>query len=179
MFGMRGAIETYPENQRKKILSMDVNILIAGLGNILMKDDGIGVYLCRRLQEKRIKNIEIQEIGVEDWRLLSIASGYRDIVIVDAVEMGLLPGECAVWEDVDFTDYPEHSLHNGRFISEFCFIRRLKQSRGSIFLFGIQPEAIGWGIGLGQTLDRNFDLITERLIRFIDVLVKGEIYALH
>ncbi len=158
---------------------MDVKILVAGFGNILMKDDGMGVYLCRYLKKKKIEGVEIQEFGVEDWRLSCVAFDFKHIVIVDAVDIGYMPGKCAVWEDVDFTDLCGFSLHHGYFISEMQFIRALKKLSEKIFFFGIQPEKIEWGIGLTERLNARFYSIAERLKIFIESLAKGEIYALH
>ncbi|MCM8821938.1 MAG: hydrogenase maturation protease [Candidatus Omnitrophica bacterium] len=157
---------------------MGVEILVAGLGNILMMDDGIGIYLCRFIKEKK-KGIEIQEFGLEDWRLFSIVSNFKKVVIVDAVDMGLFPGECTVWEDVDFVRETGFSTHNGNFASELFLARTIKKLPENIFLFGIQPERVDCGIGLTNVLDKNFDFIAGRLMTFIEFLERGEKHALH
>lgn len=158
---------------------MDLKILIAGLGNILMKDDGIGVYLCRHLEQYKMKGVEIKEFGVEDWKLACVASDYRDIVIVDAIDMDYEPGQCIVCEDVDFIAGSSVSMHYKGFISELSLIRITKKQPERIFLFGVQIEKIGWGTGLTPLLEKRFCFIAESLRNFIEFLVKGEIYALH
>ncbi|MCM8825580.1 MAG: hydrogenase maturation protease [Candidatus Omnitrophica bacterium] len=150
---------------------MDVKILVAGLGNTLMKDDGIGVYLSRYLKTEKIKGIQIQEIGVEDWRVPCIASGFKDVVLIDAVDMEALPGQIVVWEDVDFVEIAGISLHTMSFISELSLVRALKKLPKRIFLFGIQPEKIDWGIGLTDSLNNQFFSIAGRLKNFVESLV--------
>ncbi|MCM8758945.1 MAG: hydrogenase maturation protease [Candidatus Omnitrophica bacterium] len=159
---------------------MGMKILVVGIGNVLMKDDGIGVYLCGYLKKKRtLIEAEIMELGVEQWRLSCIACDFKNVVLVDAVDMGLNPGQCAVWEDVDFMDGKIFSFHSKSFLSELCIVRAIRKMPEKIYLFGIQPEEICWGRSLSPTLQNRFTFIAEKLVEFIDFLKKEKIYALH
>lgn len=158
---------------------MDVKILVAGIGNILMKDDGIGIYLCQWLKNQNIEGIEVQEFGLEIWRFLNIANNFARILIVDAVDMDLIPGSCGIFNNIDSVDSYGFSSHSQDIIAQFHMLQANRKTKADIFLFGIQPEKVEWGIGLSKKLNENFYTIAAKLQDFIKSLVKGEIYALH
>lgn len=69
-------------------------VLVAGVGNVFLSDDGFGVEVARRLSEQELPaHVDVVEIGVRGvdlaYRLLD---GYDGCVIVDACERGGQPG---------------------------------------------------------------------------------------
>ena len=64
--------------------------LILGLGNTLLKDDGIGIYVVRKVQEYLIdnENITINESSESGMALLDLLVGYDNLVVVDAIVTG-------------------------------------------------------------------------------------------
>ena len=68
-------------------------ILLLGLGNDILSDDAIGLLLVRKLRDEfaadeRIDICETQEMGLA---LLDFLSGYREVVLVDAIQTGSAP----------------------------------------------------------------------------------------
>ncbi len=158
---------------------MDIKVLVAGMGNILMMDDGIGVYLSKHLKKFKIQGIKSQYLGFQNLKLLDEGLRARYIVFVDAVDMKSQPGQCAVWEGVDLFQTNGITSHSEEFINWLLFLRVLKKIPGKVFLFGVQPAKIDWGIGLSDILENQFYSIAEKLKVFVESLVKGEKYALH
>jgi hydrogenase maturation protease len=64
-------------------------ILVLGLGNTILKDDGVGIYIVRELQ-KRLSSPEIDcvEASLAGFNLLDILHGYDKAVIIDAIDLG-------------------------------------------------------------------------------------------
>ncbi len=61
--------------------------LILGLGNTLLCDDGVGLYVAAKLREKiNQPNITIIETGVAGLSLLDLLVGYDKAIIVDAIQ---------------------------------------------------------------------------------------------
>jgi len=61
------------------------NILILGIGNYLMGDEGIGVHVANRLQkETELAGIDIVDGGTGGFHLLGYFEGYDNIILVDA-----------------------------------------------------------------------------------------------
>ena len=84
-------------------------ILIAGLGNLLLSDDGIGVHAVRLLNEVRILNQELlcdesilaAEIGTSPLRALHLFEQADWILAVDAIQGGKAPGTIYHWKVQD------------------------------------------------------------------------------
>lgn len=64
------------------------NVLVLGIGNLILGDDGIGIHLVRILKQKsrlpaNIEFMESEEIG---FSILDLASGYDTLIIVDSIQ---------------------------------------------------------------------------------------------
>ena len=70
--------------------------LILGLGNTLLRDDGVGVYAARRAGEllRPDDDIDVEEAEIAGFALLDLLAGYERAVIIDAVHLeGHQPGD--------------------------------------------------------------------------------------
>jgi hydrogenase maturation protease len=74
--------------------------LVAGTGNIFLRDDGFGVETARRLAERGLPaHIEVVDIGVRAVHLAyQLLDGYDTLVLVDATARGGAPGTLYVIE---------------------------------------------------------------------------------
>jgi|APFre7841882590_1041340.scaffolds.fasta_scaffold36245_1 hydrogenase maturation protease len=61
-------------------------ILLLGLGNEILKDDGIGIYAARCLKEIFAGRIEIRESAESGLNLIDHISGYRKVLIIDSIK---------------------------------------------------------------------------------------------
>jgi len=72
---------------------MKRKILIAGIGNLLFTDEGIGVHIIRELSKRDLpEEIELAEIGTATFELVRFMEGKDKIVIVDAIISDQSPG---------------------------------------------------------------------------------------
>ena len=69
-------------------------VLVLGIGNLVMSDDGIGVLVVQRLQrDYRLPgHVEVMDGGTLGLDILPRLEGIERLLIVDAVETGLAPG---------------------------------------------------------------------------------------
>ncbi|MEU5276999.1 hydrogenase maturation protease [Streptomyces asoensis] len=74
--------------------------LVAGIGNVFLRDDGFGVETARRLAGRRLPgHIEVVDIGVRGVHLAyQLLDGYDTLVLVDATARGGAPGTLYVIE---------------------------------------------------------------------------------
>ena len=70
-------------------MSSDPEILILGIGNEILTDDGIGVKIVKLL-EKNFNNVSInyETIWVGGLDLIEVFDGYKIIIIIDAIKTG-------------------------------------------------------------------------------------------
>ncbi len=73
---------------------MSGRILIAGIGNIFLGDDGFGVEVVQRLAERELpEGVEVRDFGIRGMDLAyALMDPYEAVVFVDAVPRGEEPG---------------------------------------------------------------------------------------
>ncbi|MCM8789805.1 MAG: hydrogenase maturation protease [Candidatus Omnitrophica bacterium] len=71
------------------------DMVIVGIGNTIRCDDGIGIYVARRIKTLFAKQaIDIKEAHSGGLDILHMLSGYRRAVVIDAIQQkGAKPGE--------------------------------------------------------------------------------------
>ena len=70
-----------------------MNTIILGIGNPILGDDGIGVHIAHRLQEKIVNqpNVTIEEAQTGGMNLIDIIRGYDCAILIDALCIPDLP----------------------------------------------------------------------------------------
>ena len=82
---------------------MTAAVLVAGIGNMLMSDDGFGVQVIGQLTapdaEPLPADVEVVDIGIRGMHLAyQLLDGYQFLVLVDATERGGSAGELYLLE---------------------------------------------------------------------------------
>jgi hydrogenase maturation protease len=86
----------------------NVKILVLGVGNPILSDDGVGIHVARELRKKRLKGVVVDELAASGLELLDVVRGYDKVIIIDAIQTrGGTPGQLHILEEQDF----ERSIH--------------------------------------------------------------------
>lgn len=89
-------------------LRIPVRVLILGVGNPILSDDGVGIHVARELKKKELPGVDVEELAASGLELLDVVRGYDKVVIIDAIQTtNGEPGELYVLEEKDF----EKSIH--------------------------------------------------------------------
>ena len=59
-------------------------ILVLGIGNLLMNDEGVGTHIVSRLEKEGIPGADVMDGGTGGFHLLGIIQSYETVIIVDA-----------------------------------------------------------------------------------------------
>uniref|UniRef100_UPI003217F9BB hydrogenase maturation protease n=1 Tax=uncultured Draconibacterium sp. TaxID=1573823 RepID=UPI003217F9BB len=98
----------------------DKNILVLGVGNDILTDDGVGPKLCDFLKEKyRDMPIDFEKINLGGMEILEFIQGYQTVIFIDAIKTtnGKI-GEVHVFTPDDFKETLHLSnLHDTNFIT--------------------------------------------------------------
>ncbi len=130
-----------------------MKIVVIGVGNVLMGDDGFGVRVVEELRKINLP-AEIYDCATLGLQILDYIEGKELCIIVDVVKMGGKPGELYVfdWDDVEFETSNPISLHDIGLVEalKFCsFAYRLPK----IKVVGVEPQKIEFGIGLSKPVE--------------------------
>ena len=60
------------------------DILVLGIGNLLMKDEGIGIHIIRRLSSETIPGIDLMDGGTGGLHLLDPVQSHKKVIVIDA-----------------------------------------------------------------------------------------------
>jgi hydrogenase maturation protease len=76
------------------------SVLVAGIGNIFLGDDGFGVEVARRLAQRPVPDgVRVIDFGIRGLDLTyALLDGYEAVILVDAVPRGGEPGTLYVIE---------------------------------------------------------------------------------
>ena len=79
---------------------MTERVLVAGIGNIFLSDDGFGVEVARRLAELDLPDwVRVGDYGISGMHLAyDLAEGYGTAILIDATPRGGTPGTVYVLE---------------------------------------------------------------------------------
>ena len=72
------------------------SILVLGVGNPILSDDGVGIHVVRALQKKfsHIPDLEFDELSTGGLSLAERFVGYRYVIVIDALALqGGIPGD--------------------------------------------------------------------------------------
>jgi len=69
--------------------------LILGLGNPILRDDGVGIKVAKEIGRRLISSsIEVKEASIAGLDLLELIQGYTKVVLIDSIQVrGKMPGE--------------------------------------------------------------------------------------
>lgn len=82
-------------------------LLILGIGNLLMGDEGIGVHVARELARRRLPaGVVVVDGGTGGFHLLEYFSDYDPLIMIDATMDGKPPGALALIEPKYASDFP-------------------------------------------------------------------------
>jgi hydrogenase maturation protease len=138
-------------------LKLRTPIVVLGLGNPLMADEGIGAYLIERLRERgsRYPGVDFIDAGTGGMSVLHRIEGRRKAVFIDCAFMGLEPGAIRrfVPDEVRSAKVLAHqSLHEADLLRILALAEQLGQCPKEVVIFGIEPQAVEPGQGLSDVL---------------------------
>jgi hydrogenase maturation protease len=85
------------------VVSASVKKLVLGVGNPILTDDGVGIFVARELKRLNLPGVEIEELPASGLELLDMVVGYDKVIIVDAIRTkGGEPGDFYTLTEDDF-----------------------------------------------------------------------------
>lgn len=122
-------------------------LLVLGIGNILWADEGFGVRCVEALNAEYEfgPNVTLMDGGTQGLYLLPYIEDARRLIVFDAVDYGMQPGEMVVAEDDEvprFMGAKKMSLHQTGFQEVIMSAALLNRLPESLVLIGVQPEEL-------------------------------------
>jgi hydrogenase maturation protease len=124
-----------------------VTVTVLGIGNVLWADEGFGVRCVEALQQGWVLPDDVQLVdgGTQGLYLIQHVQESDLLLIFDAVDYGLVPGELKVVDDDEvphFMGAKKMSLHQTGFQEVLMLAKLTERYPQRVRLIGCQPELI-------------------------------------
>src|SRR6185437_12350533 len=133
---------------------MAARVLVAGVGNLFLGDDGFGPEVVRRLAQSALPpGVRAVDYGIRGLHLAyDLLDGYDALVLVDAVPAKEPVGTVSVFEAGDFRggDFDPHGMNPVAVLSN---VERLGGTLPTTYVVGCAVADVDEGIGLSAPVD--------------------------
>jgi len=132
------------------------NIVVIGVGNTILSDEGVGVHAARLLKsDPRVPAcVTILDGGTLGLELIPYASDASRILILDAMNSGKAPGTLARMTGKDLLATPAgRSVHQLGVADLIAALFLVSSGPQEIAVFGVQPANTDWGTTLSQEVE--------------------------
>jgi hydrogenase maturation protease len=140
-------------------------ILILGIGNYLMGDEGVGVHTALRLQEMALPaQIEIVDGGTGGFHLLQYFEDHDTVILIDATLDGNAPGTIRLIEPRFAKDFPRAMSTHDIGLRDMVSALQWMEKMPHIYLFVVSIETIQQqGIELTPAIENAMPLLLEKV----------------
>lgn len=159
-------------------LTRQQRILVAGIGNIFLGDDGFGSEVARRLMKSKLPDcVNVVDFGIRGFDLAyALMDGYDLTIFVDATPRGKEPGTLYTIEpdlsELDEVDEQGAMIetHGMNPLKVLRLAKSMGLEFGRILLVGCEPEPLDAEEGR-MGLSAPVEMAVEEAVRLVESLV--------
>ncbi|POP43604.1 HyaD/HybD family hydrogenase maturation endopeptidase [Superficieibacter electus] len=149
-----------------------MNILLLGVGNLLLSDEGVGVRTLEALEQRFSfpDGVVLQDGGTSGMELLEVMASRDLIVVVDAVQSDSEPGSLFILEDKDVPAYFTERLspHQLGLADVLMALQMTDEFPRKLVLLGIEPASLAPGMVLSPVVARAMEAAITQVIRILN-----------
>ncbi|MGO9120763.1 MAG: HyaD/HybD family hydrogenase maturation endopeptidase [Desulfomonilaceae bacterium] len=147
-------------------------IVVLGVGNILLKDEGVGVRVIEELQRQYTlpENVRVVDGGTQGLWLLSTLEEADQLIVVDVVLGGGEPGTMyrLTKDELPKGLRVKQSAHDSDLVEALNYCALLEMGPRNVIVIGIEPADIEpFGVDLTEKIAAK---VNELVLRVIDEL---------
>jgi hydrogenase maturation protease len=142
-------------------------IVILGVGNLLLSDEGVGVHVANELMKMSLPpEVSVVEGGTDGFGLLNIIMEANRLIVIDAVKGGATPGSIYRFDIGEVRNCPsgfKTSVHQIG-ILEVLDLSELTGKTPHTTVIGIEPKSLGMGMDLSSEIKTKIPRIIELIL---------------
>lgn len=167
-----------PEELFPIAISQRPRILVAGIGNIFLGDDGFGVEVAKRLSMQGLPaGVRIVDFGIRGFDLAyALQDGYETTILIDAYPNNQPPGTVSLIEpdlhQLRESDQPFVETHGMNPLNVLRMAAAMNGNLKNLLLVGCEPATLGGEegqMGLSEAVENSVD----EAVRMVTALVEG------
>jgi hydrogenase maturation protease len=151
------------------------NVVIGGIGNVLLGDDGVGPYVARLLAANYEfdAGVEVADLGTPALDLIDQISGKDAVILVDSIDTEAAPGAvvlCRKAEIMRFCPSVRMDPHSPALVDTLLSTELFGTAPADVLLVGIQAESYEAGCSLSQPVKASLDQAITEILSELDRL---------
>jgi hydrogenase maturation protease len=147
--------------------TFEKRIVILGVGNVLLSDEGVGVHVANELIKMELPaNVSVVEGGTDGFRLLNVITEADRLIVVDAVKGGGEPGTIYRFDINDVRNSPsgfKTSVHQIG-ILEVIDLSGLIGKTPHTTVIGVEPKSLEMSLELSPEIKANVPRVIELVL---------------
>ncbi len=145
---------------------------IIGIGNTLKGDDGIGVILARKIEEKDLpSDVKVIIVGTGGMKILHRLKDLEKAIIVDAVQFEGDPGEHVFFSPEEVRSLREsRGTHETNLLDVLELSEKVGEAPDNVLILGIQPKNNNMGSKVSPELEKRIPELVEELYKKIKAI---------
>lgn len=151
-----------------------IGVLVLGLGNVLLGDDGLGAAAVARLEREYLvpPGVRLEDGGTLGLALLGLLAESDHVILVDAVRADSPPGSLVRLDGADVSDAVRDRLspHQVGVADLLEAARLIDRYPATVTLLGLVPDAIEFAVVRSSAVDANLDALVAAIVREVQSL---------
>jgi len=147
-------------------MAKNKKVVIIGIGNLILRDEGVGVHAVRELEGRDLPpRVEVIDGGTALMDLLSVIRDAEKIIVIDALKGGGEPGTIYRVCPDDLMAEAEHplSLHQVGLLEVLGMARQIGGDP-EVVIIGVEPKEISWGMELTPEVEAKLPKVIETVL---------------
>ena len=143
-------------------------IIVLGIGNILISDEGFGVRVVEKLQEcyEFPDNVQLLDGGTMGYELLHRLIGIQKLILIDAVNGGAAPGTLFRFSGPEVNAYYRQkvSMHQLGIQEVLAMLEITDNTVPDLLVLGVQPASLEFGLDLSPIIEAAAETVAAQVI---------------
>jgi hydrogenase maturation protease len=165
-------------------------VLVLGLGNLLLEDDGVGLCMVESLAKTSDfgDSVEFVDGGTQGLALLPCLDGRTAVLVLDAIGLGQKPGTvhvlregsaCGSMEQIRARRAapPVAAAHEGNALELFQTARMLGHDFAEVAVVGMEPANLRTGIGLSPEVEASVPEALAQARQILEEMVQTYVFS--
>lgn len=154
--------------------SSSEKIVIVGLGNVLLQDEGIGIHVLERLEKEGGLPDEVELIRGETGGLALLPSldEASAVIFIDAADFEGDAGEVKIFRgsEIQKERYTPLSVHDVGLRDLISLVVLKNPSPPEIVVVGIKPKELGAGLKISPEMEKSISTAVTRINKEVELL---------
>ncbi len=152
-------------------------LLILGIGNYLMGDEGVGVQTAIAIQQLPIANqVDVVDGGTGGFHLLEFFEVHDKVILIDATLDNNEPGTIRLIQPRFAKDFPRAMSTHDIGLRDLVNALQLMDKMPEIYLFVVSIESIQQqGIELTYAIEKTIPILIEKVLELANQLQEKQV----